>query len=122
MDSSLEHRDRVIRVETQLGHVAEKVGSLEDRQMQNETTFRQSLELLRDTSIRLQLATENLLATQQQDRSTHGERITKLESRVTTQESRTSVLEHWRKYVAGAMIGSSIGTAALMHLLTYLKP
>jgi hypothetical protein len=95
METNQEHRDRVIRMETELHHVAEKVDVIEERQVKHELNTNKSFEALRENALRLQIMSENLLASTREQNTTQADKVEKLTGRVTN-------LEYWRWYILGA--------------------
>lgn len=92
-----ETRDRVIRMETELLHVVEKVDGIADRLMSHELNTNKSFEALRENALRLQITSENLLAETRARGVQHAEATDKIHTRV-------SKLEEWRWYIAGGAV------------------
>lgn len=92
-----ETRDRVIRMETELLHVVEKVDGIEDRLMSHELNTNKSFEALRENALRLQITSENLLTETRERGKAHAEQAIAVNKRV-------SKLEEWRWYIAGGAV------------------
>lgn len=105
-----ETRDRVIRMETELLHVAEKVDGIEDRLMSHELNTNKSFEALRENALRLQITSENLLTETRERGKAHAEQSAAVHGRVTK-------LEEWRWYIAGGAVVAFVAVELLLKLI-----
>ena len=87
-----ENTERLARVETSVEHIEKKVDAIGDRQINHEQSTSVSFSELRETAIRQQVITENLVKAIQEQNTRHVDQDEKLSKRVGVVEERLTGL------------------------------